>query len=264
MARGEHGAAGRCRPCWPRRRWRRRGRRPPPPGPPARGPSAPPALESAITRWGIPARPSSHAVSRAPWSSGRVSSTHTCASRPRSQAGAQHAARGAVAAGGERAGVAVGQRPVARVEQLRAQVGQRAGRPPAGRDGARARAPAGRSSAERALHRPGEVDRGGPRRAQELRGRLRSAGERHAVRGGQADRGRTAHGQRADRLRHCLRGLAAQPRLLGRQRAAGRARAGRRPPSEAVRSSRPTLHRRARELIRGSREGAGSTRGGRG
>ena len=37
---------------------------------------------------GIPARPSSQAVSRAPWSSGRVSSTHTSASRPRSQAAA--------------------------------------------------------------------------------------------------------------------------------------------------------------------------------
>ncbi len=34
----------------------------------------------------MPARPSSHAVRRAPWSSGRVSETHTSASRPLSKA----------------------------------------------------------------------------------------------------------------------------------------------------------------------------------
>ena len=37
-----------------------------------------PAAESAITEYGIPNCSSSHAVSRAPWSSGRVSFTQTC------------------------------------------------------------------------------------------------------------------------------------------------------------------------------------------
>src|SRR5205807_77179 len=44
------------------------------------------AAESAITACGIAAVSSSHAVRRAPWRSGRVSSTQTCASRPRSHA----------------------------------------------------------------------------------------------------------------------------------------------------------------------------------
>ena len=48
------------------------------------------AAESTITAFGMPAVSSSQAVSRAPWSSGRVSSTQTWASRPRS-----HAARSA-------------------------------------------------------------------------------------------------------------------------------------------------------------------------
>ena len=44
------------------------------------------AAESAITACGIPAVSSSHAVSRAPCRSGRVSSTQTCSSSPRSHA----------------------------------------------------------------------------------------------------------------------------------------------------------------------------------
>ena len=36
-----------------------------------------PALESVTRRWGMPARSSSQVVSRAPWLSGRVSSTQT-------------------------------------------------------------------------------------------------------------------------------------------------------------------------------------------
>ena len=41
-----------------------------------------PALESVTSRKGMPSFFSSQAVSRAPWSKGRVSSTHTCATRP--------------------------------------------------------------------------------------------------------------------------------------------------------------------------------------
>ena len=45
-----------------------------------------PAAESATTVCGMPSASSSHAVSRAPWSSGRVSSTSTCCSNPRAHA----------------------------------------------------------------------------------------------------------------------------------------------------------------------------------
>ena len=41
--------------------------------------------------------------------------------------------------------------------------------------------------------------------------------QRVAVRGGDADRGRTAHGQRADRVRHLRRRLAAELELLVRK-----------------------------------------------
>ena len=74
--------ARRCRPCWRRRRWRRCGRRRRRPRRPRRPPSAPAAITSATSRNGMPSRASSHAVSRAPWSTGRVSSTQTLGSRP--------------------------------------------------------------------------------------------------------------------------------------------------------------------------------------
>ena len=80
-----------------------------------------PAAESAITLYGISNCSSSQAVSRAPWSSGRVSFTHTC---PTSAARSTPERR-AVAAGGERPGVAVGERAVAGLEALRAQLRQR-------------------------------------------------------------------------------------------------------------------------------------------
>ena len=44
-----------------------------------------PSLESVTTRKGIPNRSSSQAVSREPWSSGRVSSTHTWDTLPASK-----------------------------------------------------------------------------------------------------------------------------------------------------------------------------------
>ena len=46
-----------------------------------------PAAESAMTACGMPARSSSQAVSRAPWRSGRVSSTKTCSTSPRCERG---------------------------------------------------------------------------------------------------------------------------------------------------------------------------------
>ena len=64
-----------------------------------------------MTVCGMPAASSSHAVRRAPWSSGRVSSTSTCESGPRSQAARSAPTARAVAAGGETACVAVRERP---------------------------------------------------------------------------------------------------------------------------------------------------------
>ena len=76
-----------------------------------------PTDQSVTSRYGMPSRASSQAVSRAPCSSGRVSSTQTSppARAPRRLDDAQ---RGADAGGGERAGVAVGQHAVAGREQL--------------------------------------------------------------------------------------------------------------------------------------------------
>ena len=84
------------------------------------------AAESAITACGIPAVSSSHAVRRAPCSSGRVSSTQTCASRSRSQAASSAPDGAAVAAGGETAGVAVRERARPGREQRRRMRGHRA------------------------------------------------------------------------------------------------------------------------------------------
>ncbi len=83
-----------------------------------------------------------------------------------------------------------------------------------------------RERIESALQRPGEVDGRRPRRSEQVRGGFdadadlaRAAlpavyGEREAIGGGEPDRGRSAHGQRADRVRHLLGVLAAQPPLL--------------------------------------------------
>jgi len=69
------------------------------------------------------------------------------------------------------------------------------------------------------VERPGEVDRGRPRAAQELGARGAVVGEREAVGGGYADRGRAPHGQRPDAIGDLGRSGAAQPALLARQRA---------------------------------------------
>ena len=75
--------ASRCRSCWRCRRWRRSGRRRPRPGRPRRAPSADAAATSAISavRDAVAAR-SSHAVSRAPCRTGRVSSDPARATLP--------------------------------------------------------------------------------------------------------------------------------------------------------------------------------------
>ena len=99
----------RCRSCWPCRRWRRSGRRP------VTTRSTSPrfitkaAATSEMSRWGMPSRTSSHAVSREPCMTGRVSSTHTSASLPSLVRRADHAEGRAVSGRGQRAGVAVGQ-----------------------------------------------------------------------------------------------------------------------------------------------------------
>ncbi len=72
---------------------------------------------SAISRYGMPSTCSSQAVSRAPWSQGRVSSTHTEMSRVAGRGRTDHAERRAVAGRGEGAGVAVREDAVAGLEQ---------------------------------------------------------------------------------------------------------------------------------------------------
>ena len=62
---------------------------------------------SVITVVLMPSRTSSHAVSRAPWRNGRVSSAKTATFLPASTARADHAERRAVAGRRQRAGVAV-------------------------------------------------------------------------------------------------------------------------------------------------------------
>ena len=71
-------ASRRSRPCWRRRRSPPRGRaacRPRRPRPSA--PISPAAAASTTSACSIPSRPSSHTVSRAPWSSGRASHAST-------------------------------------------------------------------------------------------------------------------------------------------------------------------------------------------
>ena len=127
---------------------------PPPRGPPARGQSA--------TRRCVGDHPvgdagasSSQAVRRAPWSSGRVSSTHTSREPPLLPGREQHAARRAVARRGERARVAVGERAVALPEALGARAARR--RSPRSCSGWSRRAVASGSAAQPALDRPGQV-----------------------------------------------------------------------------------------------------------
>ena len=134
---------------------------------------------------------------------------------PRLPGRAEDAAGSAVAAGGERTGVAVGERAVALGESLGAELGQ----PAVGGlllrvERASQRQRPVRPGSPRALDRPAQVDRRRPRVRQLRGGGLEVVpGERQSVRGGQPDRGRSPHGERADRLRHLLRSLTAQPLL---------------------------------------------------
>ena len=117
-ARGRAPDACRCRSCWRRRRWRDAVRADHDGvDEPARDISCP-AAPSAISVCGMPSCASSHAVRRAPCSSGRVSSTQTAAPGRAACGRAHHAERRAVAARRERAGVAVGEHARARGEQL--------------------------------------------------------------------------------------------------------------------------------------------------
>ena len=175
-----------------------------------------PALESATTRCGIPAcsqlpRGQARALQQ------RTRLVHPDLSEPAAlPGGAQHAAGGAVAAGGERAGVAVRERAVAGREQLGAEL------PPGARSASSCSACSSRASASASCAastarvprrgsppwaaRSGAAPRRprGPRRAPcRMRRRGRSP----------ARRARPACGC----VRHLLGRLAAQPALLGGQ-----------------------------------------------
>ena len=151
----------RSRRCGPRRRRRDR------PRPRAINDAAATSTTSVAS---MPSRSSSHAVSRAPCSTGRVSSTHTCGALAALDRGADHTERGAVADARERTRVAV--REHLRVDAARSRRRARrcagcarhrrrrcAARPRARRRHHRRRR---RSSARSTPHR--EVDRGRPRR----------------------------------------------------------------------------------------------------
>jgi hypothetical protein len=138
---------------------------------------------------------------------------------------AQHPGGGAVAAGRERAGVAVRQRPVARLEPLRAELRQ----PPVdrlalGRERLGGRHRPGRAAGveahPHALDRMAQVDRRRPRRQQRLGAGVEVAGarrERGPVCRRDPDRRRSPHRHRPDRLGDLRSALAAQPALLAGQ-----------------------------------------------
>ena len=185
----------------------------------------------------MPARSSSQAVRRAPWSSGRVSSTQTWREPAALPGRAQHAAGGAVAAGGQRAGVAVGERAVARREQLGARARRGAGR----------RASCSRVQLARAGERVGrpstwsraqaEVHRGRPRRRAAAPPRRPRSGRRAPARRPRRSRSPARRAPPACGCspppRPASRSAASAPRRAAR---AGRARAARRPRSAAARS----------------------------
>ena len=201
------------------------GSRPPSPSP--RGGGCPPAR--APTPSG--GRPAGAGASRRPTPApGGRAPRRRAARRPRCRA-----------ARGERAGVAVRERAVAGLEALGAELGQ----PPVGlvllggcargeRERIAVAAASARSSAQPRLTAVGRVARssvGGRRRSR--RGRPSAI----AVCGSDADRRGAAHREGADavgHLREATRSGSSAPRPAGR---AGRARAGRRPPSGAARRS---------------------------
>ena len=134
---------------------------------------------SAMRVTGMPSCSSSHAVRRAPWSNGRVSSAKTILTLPSAGRGADDAERRAVAGGGERPRVAVGEDARLRGQQLRPEVAHRAGRPRGPRRWmarassrrpcrrlARSRRPQRLEAPPHPLDRPEEVDRRGPRRGE--------------------------------------------------------------------------------------------------
>ena len=156
-----------------------------------------PAAASAITACGNPdrlelPRGEPRALQQRP----RLVDEHAL-ERPLLPRGAQRAERGAVAAGGEAAGVAVRERARARREQLRGLRGHTA----AAVDlfGVEARARSGVGSLAQLRERPGEIDRGRPRLGRPALGRgthvlAAPGGEREPVRGGDANQRRAAHG----------------------------------------------------------------------
>ncbi len=177
-----------------------------------------PAPASATTGRGCPARSSSHAVSRAPWSSGRVSSTQTCSSRPCSQAERSTPTavpRPPVASAPALQCVST-RSPAAnsvRAELAHAAVGSSCSAAMRVRLG---RAASG--AASDAVERPAQVHGRGPRVAERAGGRLgvlaARGRQRQPVCRGDPDRGRATDRERADRVRHLTRLGAAQPGLL--------------------------------------------------
>ena len=181
---------------------------------------------------GTPARSSSQAVSRAPWRSGRVSSTSTCSTRPR--ACASQIAPSAVPT------PPVASAPVLQCVRAREPGGEQAGAvlrhtataldlrlvdPP--------RAPGeGGGVLVAGPHlgdRPGQVHGRRTRGEKRRRGRVEIlpvlGGQRVAVGGGDPDRRRAAHCQRANRLRDLcgrpaleVRDLVRQPALVEERR----------------------------------------------
>ena len=130
--------------------------------------------------------------------------------QPALPGGAERADRGAVAAGGEAARVAVRQRARPGGEEL----GRVRGHPPAAVDllGVERPRPLGRRVVAHLRERPGQVDRGRARGAEHALGLgevlAAERREREPVRRGDADRGRAAHDHRPDRLRDLGRGAA--------------------------------------------------------
>ena len=197
----------------------------------------------------MPSRTSSHIVRRAPCSQGRVSPANTRAMLPFAVAGADHAERGAVTGRRERAGVAMGQHADAAAEQVRAELAHVAVRGEVLvldrlRFAARAQSTPPRARAGHAIERPHEIHRRRPRRAQQstnaasrlrrivLRGRDDAPGRRDA------DRGRAAHGEIADRRRDVGGGRGTRCRFPRTAAGAGRAGAGDRPARARRGSSR--------------------------